>query len=271
MTTAPDPAAPDIRAAFFDIDGTLTSFTTHAVPQSTVDALHALRAHGMKTFICTGRAPSQTPIVLDALPVEFDGIVGVNGQYCWDANGVIGAEPMDPGDVRTILDWLDAHPSVVACFSEADATYFNHDSAQLRAMWGSLGKTAPHIDFIDPRTRTNPIYQISPYIDTATEAELVSLCHAVRGVRWHPDFVDLIPADGGKNRGMERMLHHYGLTRSQSIAFGDGGNDIDMLRYAGIGVAMGNATDETKQAADYVTGSVDDGGIAQALRHFGVL
>ncbi len=44
-----------------------------------------------------------------------------------------------------------------------------------------------------------------------------------------------------------------------------------MLRYAGIGVAMGNATDETKQAADYVTGSVDDGGIAQALRHFGVL
>lgn len=184
---------------------------------------------------------------------------------------MIGAEPMDPGDVRTILDWLDAHSSVVACFSEADATYFNRDSAQLRAMWGSLGKTAPHIDFIDPRTRTNPIYQISPYIDTATEAELVSLCHAVRGVRWHPDFVDLIPADGGKNRGMERMLHHYGLTRSQSIAFGDGGNDIDMLRYAGIGVAMGNATDETKQAADYVTGSVDDGGIAQALRHFGVL
>lgn len=122
MTTAPDPAAPDIRAAFFDIDGTLTSFTTHAVPQSTVDALHALRARGVKTFICTGRAPSQTPIVLDALPVEFDGIVGVNGQYCWDANGVIGAEPMDPGDVRTILDWLDAHPSVVACFSEADAT-----------------------------------------------------------------------------------------------------------------------------------------------------
>ena len=92
MTTAPDPAAPDIRAAFFDIDGTLTSFTTHAVPQSTVDALHALRAHGVKTFICTGRAPSQTPIVLDALRVEFDGIVGVNGQYCWDANGVIGAD-----------------------------------------------------------------------------------------------------------------------------------------------------------------------------------
>ena len=140
-------------------------------------------------------------------------------------------------------------------------------------MWGSLGKTAPHIDFIDPRTRTrtNPVYQISPYIDAAAEAELVSLCHAVRGVRWHPDFVDLIPADGGKNRGMERMLCHYGLTRSQSIAFGDGGNDIDMLRYAGIGVAMGNATDETKQAADHVTGSVDDDGIAQALRHFGVI
>ena len=56
-----------------------------------------------------------------------------------------------------------------------------------------------------------------------------------------------------------------------AIAFGDGGNDVDMLRFAGIGVAMGNATDEPKAAADYVTDSVDDAGIANALKHFGVI
>ena len=56
----------DIKAAFFDIDGTLTSFTTHVVPQSTIDALRALQSNGVKIFICTGRPPAQMNVVLDA-------------------------------------------------------------------------------------------------------------------------------------------------------------------------------------------------------------
>ena len=55
------------------------------------------------------------------------------------------------------------------------------------------------------------------------------------------------------------------------MAFGDGGNDISMLQHAGIGVAMGNAGDEVKKVADYVTSSVDEDGVINALRHFGVL
>ncbi len=74
--------AQDIKTAFFDIDGTLTSFVTHVVPQSTVDALHALQRNGVKVFICSGRAPSYMGVVLDTIPVTFDGIVGLNGQYC---------------------------------------------------------------------------------------------------------------------------------------------------------------------------------------------
>ena len=91
------------------------------------------------------------------------------------------------------------------------------------------------------------------------------MCSNVRGVRWHPAFTDLIPADGGKAVGMQVMLEHFGWTKDNAIAFGDGGNDVDMLRFAGIGVAMGNATDEPKAAADYVTDSVDDAGIANAF------
>ena len=55
------------------------------------------------------------------------------------------------------------------------------------------------------------------------------------------------------------------------MAFGDGGNDIDMLRYAGVGVAMGNAGDDVKAAADYVTAGVDEDGVERARRHFGVI
>ena len=55
------------------------------------------------------------------------------------------------------------------------------------------------------------------------------------------------------------------------MAFGDGGNDIEMLRHVAIGIAMGNAGDDVKAAADYVTDDIDDNGVANALRHFGVI
>ena len=70
---------------------------------------------------------------------------------------------------------------------------------------------------------------------------------------------------------IRKFLEQKGWTRSQIMAFGDGENDIEMLRYAGIGVCMGNGLDIVKQSADYVTDSVDEDGIAKALRHFEVI
>ena len=63
----------------------------------------------------------------------------------------------------------------------------------------------------------------------------------------------------------------HGIDREETMAFGDGENDMEMLRYVGIGVAMGNASDAVKAAADYVTDTVDDDGIEKALRHFGLI
>ena len=128
-----------------------------------------------------------------------------------------------------------------------------------------------NIDDPHERALKYETFQISPYISFEDEAELSGMCRNVRGVRWHPDFTDLIPADGGKPEGMKRFMRHYGWTREQTIAFGDGGNDADMLAFAGIGVAMGNATEPAKAAADYITDDVDHDGIMNALRHFNVL
>lgn len=261
MTT--DTANADIRAVFFDIDGTLTSFTTHTVPDSTIEAIHRLQAAGVKVLICTGRAPSQMHVVLDTMPVTFDGVVAFNGQYCFDDTGFFASQALDTADIEVILDWLDRHPDVVCNFGEKDYVYFNQSNDLLRATWSKLGKTAPTRYFEDPRTRAldHETFQISPFVGPELEAELVGLCSNVRGVRWHPDFTDLIPADGGKPRGIQRFMAHYGITREQTMAFGDGGNDTDMLAYAGIGVAMGNATAEPKAAADYITDDVDHDGV----------
>lgn len=70
---------------------------------------------------------------------------------------------------------------------------------------------------------------------------------------------------------MKNMLDYFNLTAEQCMAFGDGGNDVEMLEFAGIGVAMGNATAMAKEAADYITEDVDKEGIYLALLHYGLL
>ena len=90
-------------------------------------------------------------------------------------------------------------------------------------------------------------------------------------MRWADDFCDILPEGGGKPNCLRQTLAHLGLTREQCIAFGDGGNDVTMLEYAGIGVAMGNACEEAKAAADYITEDVTHDGLAHALEYFGLL
>ena len=90
------------------------------VPQSTVDALHALQRNGVKVFICSGRAPSYMGVVLDTIPVTFDGIVGLNGQYCTTRDGLDYRHPIDQADVKLITDWLETHADVVANYAESD-------------------------------------------------------------------------------------------------------------------------------------------------------
>lgn len=70
---------------------------------------------------------------------------------------------------------------------------------------------------------------------------------------------------------MCEIANFYGLNPSFTVAFGDGGNDIPMLRRAGIGVAMGNASDNVKDHADFITGTVDDDGIKYALQYLGII
>lgn len=115
------------------------------------------------------------------------------------------------------------------------------------------------------------IYQLSAFLPPEKEAEFLRRCPGCLAVRWEDDFCDILPEGGGKPNGLAHTLAHLGLTREQSIAFGDGGNDVTMLEYAGIGVAMGNACDAAKDAADYVTDDITADGLAKALAHFGLI
>ena len=86
--------------------------------------------------------------------------------------------------------------------------------------------------------------------------------------RWYPTFTDIIHKNASKSVGVQRVLDYYGYTKAEAIAFGDGGNDVPMLLAVDNSVAMGNAEYTVKQAATYVTESVDDDGVLKALQHF---
>ena len=110
-------------------------------------------------------------------------------------------------------------------------------------------------------------FYFDPELEKRVMAELPSLVAS----RWCPIFADVNVRGVDKATGMAEFAAHFGFANGETMAFGDGGNDVAMLRAAGAGVAMGNACDEARAAADYVTASVDDDGIRRALEHFGVI
>ena len=87
-------------------------------------------------------------------------------------------------------------------------------------------------------------------------------------MRSMPFFLEIMPQNINKAYSLQKLLDHVGLDKSQLIACGDGYNDLPMIEFAGLGVAMGNAVDEVKAAANYVTASNNDNGIAQVIEKF---
>ena len=83
--------------------------------------------------------------------------------------------------------------------------------------------------------------------------------------------MDVIPEKGGKVAGIRRFLEDFSISQEEIMAFGDGENDMDMLKFAGIGIAMGNADTQVKAIADEVTESVDENGVVRALYRHGLL
>ena len=116
-----------------------------------------------------------------------------------------------------------------------------------------------------------PIYKIVLFVPKAELEQALLLAPHSRTTQWFPCGHDVISVEGGKRNAMLGVLARCGLTAQEAIAFGDSENDVEMLRAAGIGVAMANGTPDALAAADYVAPDCDDDGLARALTHFGLI
>ena len=250
-----------LKAIFFDLDGTLVDKANERIPVSTQEALRALRERGVKLFICSGRPPFWAALINQHFDFAFDGKVLLNGQYCVDKEGeAFYKNPLTREQLTNLMGWIEAHPQVQCTFMEEDCAYSNIEGSR---------EKLPVVDVT--RCLDHSVFQVSPRVGPEADEGILAQVKGVKSARWNDSSTDLIPAEGGKPVGMEKMLEHFGIAREECMAFGDGANDIEMLRYAGVGVAMGNGADAVKAAADYVTDNVDRDGIAKALKHFGLL
>lgn len=260
------------KALFLDIDGTLVSFLTHEVPTSTVEALATAKAAGHRIFIATGR-PRVLINNLEVLQRQnlIDGYITMNGAYCFVGNDIVYKSAIPAADVRRLCQYC--HERNIPCIvvNERNLCVCQPDERVHRIFIEYLRVTAPMpTTTVDEAINGQDVFQLTPFITVPEEQEIAPhLPHCEIG-RWHPAFADITAKGNTKQKGIDEICRYFHIRLEDTIAIGDGGNDIPMLHHAGTSVAMGNATNEVKSAATYVTTSVDEDGIAHALRHLGL-
>lgn len=251
-----------IKAAFFDVDGTLVSPRYANVPFSTRQTLNELHRSGIKTFLATGRHALE----LKQMPVNsmrFDGYVTLNGQICLDEDkNMFYDSPICKQDIDVMIDAFKSKELPIMLV-EKDRMYINFINDIVCKAQADIATPLPDIEEYHG---SHLIYQFIAYCDNEEAQKLIDPLRNCKMTFWNPNAVDIISKNGGKIRGIQEMLRKYGIRKDEMIAFGDGENDLDMLEFSKIGVAMGNADDKVKEKADYITASVDDDGIQKAIK-----
>ncbi len=257
-----------IKAVFFDIDGTLVSFKTHTVPPSTIEALHLLRKKGVKVFIATGRHYKSINNLGD---LTFDGYVTLNGGYVFaDRNKVIYKHAISDKDIRALIRYQKEEGTFPCTFVMEEDLVMNYRNQAVDDVFRLLNFPAPPLAPIE-EMYGKTVYQLIAFFTADQEKKIMRVLSDCESTRWNPLFTDIIPAGSSKSVGIDKIRAYFDFELDECMAFGDGGNDLQMLAHAGIGVAMGNAAEEVMKVADYVTSSVDENGIYNALKHFNII
>lgn len=258
----------NIKAVFFDIDGTLVSFKTHQIPQSVHEAIRQLKADGVKVFIATGR---HWRVINNLGGLEFDGYITLNGSCCYAGKDkLIYRRTIPMADIENLLKIQKGPESFPCIFVREKDMFINYVNEHTDEVFRMLNfPEPPKRDISEALQAEN--FQLIAFFKANQEEQIMTRLPGCEATRWNPLFTDVVPAGGSKQVGMEKILEYYDIRREECMAFGDGGNDIPMLKFAGIGVAMGNAREEVQREADYVTTGVDEDGIVVALHHFGLL
>ncbi len=265
-----------IRLVAFDLDGTLLK-SDHTISELSLLAIHKLREKGIKIAIASGRIFTMLETYSHALGgVDF--VISVNGGSIDDLNENVSVERqyLPAEDAKHMIEYcLDQH--LDCCLLTRGPSYFVKDSLRIKRfeMYNAIAETSglkkieikyydqiiDDIDHIEKiliqemnTTKTN---RVMKFVDqqtalTYTTSDKYLLDVSAKGI--------------SKGDALKKIASYMGIRDDQICAFGDYDNDISMFDVAGISIAMGNASKKALEAADYVTESNDDEGIAIAIK-----
>ncbi|GAA0501009.1 Cof-type HAD-IIB family hydrolase [Salinibacillus aidingensis] len=246
---------------FFDIDGTLLDHDKE-LPKSAKQAVSDLKAQGHIAAIATGRAPFMFEPLRKELGI--DTYVSYNGQYAVSQDEVIFTNPINKTSIEELTKMAveNDHPLVYMNESmmKSNIEYHPHVDQSLKSLKFSHPEYDP--DFFKDRH----LYQSLLFCTAGEEKPYEEAFDDLTFIRWHEFSMDIIPRGGSKANGIQKMIQHLGIPLENVYAFGDGLNDIEMLKAVPNSIAMGNGLSEVKEAAKLVTKPVDEDGILHGLK-----
>lgn len=264
------PSSPEKPAlVFFDIDGTLLN-DQKQIPASAVEAIRTLQKNGHLAFLNTGRAYSV--IQPHILAPGFDGIIAGCGTWIQFRGETLLNATIDPELIERLMRTF--RDSEVDAWFEGPSHVYVEDRSPGREMDEFLAYFEDLPDTLAEWSDRPIIANKLSYMlhqRSRFEACLPLLEEHFYVIRHMPIHGEIVPKGYSKATGIRFFMDLLNIPRDRTYAFGDSLNDIDMLTFAGQGIAMAGSRRRVLSISDHVTAAPDDHGIAEGLRHFGLI
>ncbi len=253
----------------FDLDMTLLDHKDYTIPASAMEALRLLRKRHY-VVLATGRDMDTYYSRRFRDMLEMDGIIHSNGTKITVGSRLLYESRMSRELTERILRFCEAQGLVIGATIGDDDYYTNQDKLTQFDMkrWGESGRR-----YHDPWELVDRNVRTMAYIGPPEGAKLLEeefpelKCPLFAGGTG----ADVLERRCSKANGLRMLCEHFGVAAKDTYAFGDSMNDIEILQAAAVGVAMGNAVEELKAAADYVTADIGDDGIYKACKYLGLI
>lgn len=262
------------KIVFIDVDGTLLK-DDHSLLESTMEACQRARKNGHILFLCTGR--SKAELYDNILEIGFDGLVCAGGGYVEIEGNTLFHKKVSPEAVQHLVSYFD----------EKGIDFYLESNGGLFASKNCM----QHLFKVTKITskEQHPFTNVLIENEDLHREDINKVCFLEATVpfeevikEFEEDFEVLqctIPQFGknsgelavkgvNKSRAIEEVLNALQIDKKDTIAIGDGMNDYDMLAYCEIGIAMGNAKDDLKAIADYVTSDIEEDGFYKAFEKY---
>ena len=264
----------DIKLIVMDMDGTLLN-SDQEISQANVAALKRAREMGVRLAICSGRTYGDTMCYLAASGLGDCAVLSLNGAYCLLGGEQVAYEEheLPPDTARACVELLAFMRVDFGCYWHNQIAYVMEDADA--GAWSKL-KPSPYaakrmygLEKVASLEGANKIVCVNP--NPARLADVRARLEALGGMTvtssWFNN-LEIVPVGVNKGAAVCGLAERLGLSLSQVMACGDNDNDLTMIECAGLGVAMGNATDAIKTAARFVRATNDEDGVARAIECF---